>query len=301
MLNIIIPTKNRENELTRLLEALNKSYSVIDKVIIVDSSDKIFKNLNLYKNLKITYEHTDIKSAAIQRNIGMSLVSDRCKFLAFLDDDVIPNQEYFDELIDTLLENKAVGVSGLAINPKKSKQNYQNNFLKLTKRLFYLDSKKMGTVLSSGVNIPINLGNNLNKIVQTQWLIGCALWDYQAVRNLRFDNRLFGQSLGEDVLFSLKASKIGLLFVNTHTILEHTESINQRPGQFNFYRMWIRNRYFIVKELANKKAIVAFHWCNIGKVLILFALTLKSPFKSLGGISGIIAGYIDLAREPNAK
>lgn len=207
MLTIIIPTRNRENELTNLLQALVKIKTVIDDIIIVDSSDNIFQNLYHFSKLKINYVRTDIKSAAIQRNIGMSLVKENCKLLAFLDDDVIPNKEYFNDLIYTLIKNSSTGVSGLAINSKKNENFSSKNLATIFRLIFLLDSKKQGIVLKSGVNVPVKFEGNTNKITRSQWLIGCALWDFQKIKEIRFDTRLFGQSLGEDVIFSLKASK----------------------------------------------------------------------------------------------
>jgi GT2 family glycosyltransferase len=301
MLTIIIPTRNRENELTNLLQALVKIKTVIDEIIIVDSSDNIFQNLYQFSKLKINYVQTDIKSAAIQRNIGMSLVKENCKLLAFLDDDVIPNKEYFNDLIYTLIKNSATGVSGLAINSKKNKNFSSKKLATIFRLIFLLDSKKQGIVLKSGVNVPVKFEGNTNKITKSQWLIGCALWDFQKIKEVRFDTRLFGQSLGEDVIFSLKASKSGSLLVNAEVYLEHTESMKERPNHFNFYRMWVRNRYYIVKEISTKKYQPAFHWCNFGKSILLFIFILKDPIKSVKSLAGMFYGYFDLVRSDNAN
>jgi GT2 family glycosyltransferase len=300
MLTVIIPTRNRKKELNNVLQAIDFTNSTIDKVIVIDSSNKSLRGKNYSKNSKFVYFHTKIKSAAIQRNIGMSLVSDNCKFLAFLDDDVIPDREYFNQLINALKKNKATGVSGLAVNSKKFHSNNNNKLSTFYKYIFLLDSKKRGVVLKSGVNIPIKFEAKSSGTVQTQWLIGCSIWDFQKIKNLRFDSRLFGQSLGEDVLFSLKASKIGALIVNLGTHLEHTESSKQRPNNLEFYRMWVRNRYYIVKELSEAKFHPAFHWCNFGKLIILLVFFVKSPRNSLDGLGGLTYGYIDLVKELNA-
>ena len=301
MLTVIIPTRNREKELNNLLGALGQTSNAIDEIIIIDSSDENSHNQIYNSKTKIVYHRTLIKSAAIQRNIGMSFVDTRCKYLSFLDDDVLPNVDYFDKLIDTLKNNNAIGVSGIAINSKKLNKKKKNALSTIYRYIFLLDSKRKGVILNSGVNIPVMKSTNSHKIEQTEWLIGCALWDFQKIKDLRFDNRLFGQSLGEDVLFSLKASRIGPLVVDLKTYLEHTESGIERPNQFEFYRMWIRNRYYIVTELTGKKCQPAFHWCNLGKSIILFTFTVKNPIKSISGLMGIVFGYFDLIRGKNAN
>jgi len=300
-LSIVIPTRNREKELTNLLKSLNHTSTGIDEIIIVDSSDKKSQNLNFNNDFKIVYHHTSTRSAAIQRNIGISLINANTEFIAFLDDDVLVGIDYFKELIDTLIKYDAIGVSGIAVNSKELNTRSTNKLSTLYRRIFLLGSRKEGIILNSGVNIPVTNCVNQNYIVQAKWLIGCAMWDFQRIKDLRFDSRLFGQSLGEDVLFSLKASRLGSLFVNLNTHLEHTESDAGRPNQFEFYRMWVRNRYFIVCELVEKKYHIDFHWCNLGKSIILFASIIKNPSKSISGLAGLTFGYFDLIRRKDAN
>jgi GT2 family glycosyltransferase len=301
MLTVIIPTRNRVKELNNLLRALDQTNNFIDEIIIIDSSNKNSHGLIYSSNTKIVYHHTLVKSAAIQRNIGISFVNASCKYLSFLDDDVLPNTDYFDKLIDTLNNNNAIGVSGVAINSKKLNKKKKNKLFTIYKYIFLLDSKQEGVILNSGVNIPVITSNSSYKIVQAEWLIGCALWDFQKIKDLRFDNRLFGQSLGEDVLFSLKARRLGPLFVDLRTQLEHTESGIERPNQFEFYRMWVRNRHYIVSELTGKNFQPPFHWCNLGKSIILFVFMIKNPIKSIRGLMGMTFGYFDLMGRKNAN
>jgi hypothetical protein len=65
--------------------------------------------------------------------------------------------------------------------------------------------------------------------------------------------------------------------------------------------MWVRNRCYIVSELTGKKYQPAFHWCNLGKSIILFAFIVKNPVKSISGLMGIVFGYFDLIRGKNAN
>ena len=183
MLTVIIPTRNREKELNNLLKALAAINTVIDEIIIIDSSDNNSNNLKLSGNTKIVYQHTLIKSAAIQRNIGISLINTSCKYLAFLDDDVLPTIDYFDKLINTLRNKNAIGVSGVAVNSKKQKKIEKSKLSTIYRHIFLLDSKREGVILSSGVNIPVIISGSSHKVVQTEWLIGCALWDFQKIIN----------------------------------------------------------------------------------------------------------------------
>jgi hypothetical protein len=71
-------------------------------------------------------------------------------------------------------------------------------------------------------------------------------------------------------------------------------------NHFIFYRLWVRNRYFIVSQLTDKKYKPTFHWCNFGKSIILFIFIAKNPVKSVTGLAGMAFGYFDLIRKQNA-
>jgi GT2 family glycosyltransferase len=239
----------------------------------------------VYADTRIVYQTTEIKSAAVQRNIGMELVPESTKYLAFLDDDVQIDQNYFSKLIDTLNSTGAIGVSGLAINPKaKSASNTLKNSFS---RFFLNDSKKNGIILRSGINIPVK--DKSPRPIKAQWLIGCSIWNYHKVKSVRFEKDFFGQSLGEDVIFSLKASELGSLFVDTSVKICHFETEIMRPNSEEFTYMWVTNRLRIVQSSKNPKLnLMPYHWANLGKLLqILFVANHEKKSK----VKGFLKGY----------
>lgn len=300
MLTVVIPTRNRQHELLNLLERL-LSFKNAFEIVVVDSSD--IKNCDqiFTENNRIKYIRTDIKSAAIQRNIGLKEITKECKYVAFLDDDVMPNFDYFDELISLIKEKNAVGVSGLAKNSKRLRPNKTNLLNDRFRRFFLLSSKNEGSVTRSGVNIPAKTRNGPPYIVKVDWLIGCSVWDFQKIQGLRFNSNFFGQSLGEDVLFSLQASRIGTLYVDTSVILEHSESKVGRPSEFDFYSMWVRNRYAIVTELHGRRFQLEFHWSNLGKFLALIFTIFANPIQRVRAMAGIFVGYYQIFELRNAS
>lgn len=300
MLTVVIPTRNRQLELLNLLERLLNFKNTFE-IIVVDSSN--IKNCDqiITKNNRISYIYTDIKSAAIQRNIGLKEISRGCKYVAFLDDDVLPNFDYFDKLISLINEKNAVGVSGFAKNSKRLSFNKTNILSDRFRRFFLLASKNEGSVTKSGVNIPAKIRNSPPYTVKVDWLIGCSVWDFQKIQGLRFDSNFFGQSLGEDVLFSLQASRRGTLYVDTSVILEHSESRVGRPSEFSFYCMWVRNRYAIVTELHGRRFQLEFHWSNLGKFLALIVTIFINPVQRVKAMAGIFVGYYQIFELRNAS
>jgi hypothetical protein len=109
------------------------------------------------------------------------------------------------------------------------------------------------------------------------------------MKSVRFENDFFGQSLGEDVIFSLKASEFGSLFVDTSVEICHLESDMMRPNSEEFTFMWVTNRLRIVQTSRNSRLnLIPYHWANLGKFLqILFVTNHGKKSK----VKGFLRGY----------
>ena len=290
--SVVIPTRNRENSLRNLVNKINRQTLLPDEIIIVDSSEK---KQFLYDDVdkSIKYLHTDKKSSAKQRNIGLSSVRENTQFLFFLDDDTNPESTYFEDMISTLMSLNAVGVSGIAINPGKIarvKPAGVNGFLK---KISFLDSKYDGKLLISGIGIPVREGES--SIIEVEWLIGCSCWDFQKIKSLKFEEDFMGYSLGEDVIFSVKARKIGKLFVNCNIALNHMELPQADPSVIKFYYMWVYYRFRLSRYVDNKIIFYfAFHLSVLAKVIYLLIEMPIKPIKNLKQLTGLTLGLLNI-------
>ena len=215
MISVIIPTRNRPADLLSVLNCIAAQSLKITEVIVIDSSDyfsPISKSATW--DYFLQHHHVSVRSAAVQRNIGMNFISNDCEFLCFLDDDVQPNTFYASQLISGINRLDAVGISGIALNPLKNEtmRRVPKGFYGTIQRVFGLDSMQDGKLLSSGVNIPVRI--YAGEIQEVDWLIGCSIWNYKAISDLRFEPDFRGQSLCEDVIFSIRAKERGRLFVD---------------------------------------------------------------------------------------
>lgn len=294
MLTIVIPTFNRHSLLRELLIKLH-SLTYIDAVIVVDSSENALTNIPHFTNFKFKYIRSEIASAAVQRNIGIEATDVTCNYLAFLDDDVIPSETYFQNLISELEAENFVGISGLAINSNKFSNSPR---VKRTKsvfhRLFLLDSDVQGKLLLSGVNVPVRIPNR--GACSVDWLIGCSIWKYERIGNTRFEKDFIGASLGEDVIFSFRMSKKGKLAVHSNVILNHLESDIERVQGIEFWEMWMKYRFRLVEVRGKKKShLAAYWWSSIGQFLILLLKQIfrRDEYKSY---KGIIRGALKLGK-----
>ena len=300
MISVLIATRNRPKLLVNLLNNINSQSVKPNLIVVVDSSDSNHQVRNLAsikKNLNIKYLNTDIRSAAIQRNIGLDLIPINTKFIFVLDDDVIVERDYIEQIIKNFTDKSIVGISGVSRNNKAISKNQFSN---LVRRIFFLYSNKMGKVTLGGINIPF-IEKFSSELQRSDWLIGCAAWRFSAIKNRRY-KKFLGQSLFEDVIFSIEMSKVGQLVVDPKIIFEHKESELERPNYHDFYVMWIHNRYFVIKEMMGSSIkYLAFHWTNLGKLLQISTEIIMFRRQGLIKLSGFIDGYIKLLKTIKLK
>lgn len=292
---VVIPTRNRDHSLKNLLNRIVHQTLAPVEIIIVDSSEiKISSYETIDKSIK--YLHTTEKSAAKQRNIGMRSVKEDVQVLFFLDDDTNPNSTYFEDMLDTLLSLNAIGVSGLAINPGKNERIKPSGLIGFLKKISFLDSNIDGKMLISGIGIPVRKGNN--SIIEVEWLIGCSCWDFQKIKKLKFEEDFIGYSLGEDVIFSVQAGKLGKLFVNSNIILNHLELPQTDLNIIKHNYMWVYYRFRLSKYISNKTIFyLGFYLSILSKLLFLLINMPRRPIISIKQISGLILGLINIFRD----
>ena len=260
-----------------------------DELIIVDSSDDDYLSDDLTNTPNVKYSKTKIRSAAVQRNIGLDQIGDS-SHVFFLDDDVAPESNYFEKCINILESSGAVGVSGVALNPNASVlRTYPAGLIGLYHKLFLLDSKKDGILLTSGVNVPVR--DYSDNIFDVDWLIGCSGWLTKEIGDTRFESDFLGQSLSEDVIFSVRMSEKGRLVTVPSIVLSHDESEIARPTKAEFWKMWMVNRYRLV-QVANfgLSGKFAYWWASLGQLGILCYSKAIKPSYQQGSIKGLISG-----------
>ena len=120
---LIIPTRNRPNELHSTLKFLSKNKIKFYKTIIVDSSDE-----NLRKEIVNICNKFSVKiyfskpSTSKQRNIGLKkLIKNKLEFVMFLDDDLKFYRNSFNIMNSHIKKNKHK-YSGFSFNSTNQKK-----------------------------------------------------------------------------------------------------------------------------------------------------------------------------------
>lgn len=292
---VIIPTRNRPELLLSLLGSISKQTLLPQKVIVVDSSEvPLDLTLLVDFNFGIELIKTSLASAAGQRNLGIDSLSDKNIFLMFLDDDTVPEPDYIENLSSTMRKTNAIGISGVTVGLNKKLQSRANSGISFAfRRLFFLESKTDGSITKGGIGIPVRMG--VGEPVEVKWLIGCSIWNFETISDIRFEKDFIGQSLGEDVIFSYLCSKRGKLFVDPGIHLTHVESSIGRPDSFAHQEMWIVNRFRLFQKMDGRFwKYIYFNWTNLGRLFSLIAKFFVSPSKAFETIKGFTAGYFHL-------
>ncbi|MFK7030536.1 glycosyltransferase family 2 protein [Flavobacterium oreochromis] len=320
---VIICTYKRKKSLYTLLESIRLQSCYPNEILIVDGSpDTETKNMILeqdYTNLSYYQVLEEDRGLTRQRNFGIKKVNDESEIICFLDDDVILEANYFEELLQTyLVLPKALGVGGFITN----EVHWEKSEKELGLNYFYFDGFvrkepsrfKLRKILTLDSNCPpgyfplFSHGRSLSflppsgKIYPVEQLMGgVSSFRKRLFKEIYFSTYFEGYGLYEDADFTIRASKLGELYCNTNAKLVHHHAPSGRPNMVKYGKMVVRNGWYVWRvKNPNPKWIDRYKWHLITGVLLLIRMTniLKGSKKkeafqeSLGRIWGWISIFV---------
>lgn len=116
LFSVIIPTYQRHDKLSALLNILQNQKSKDFEVIIIDQSKRKWNGLENYSDLDLVYIHTNVKGAVKARNAAAFFA--RGEILAFTDDDCEPKSDWLSNSIKYFENGNVVALEG-SINSDK--------------------------------------------------------------------------------------------------------------------------------------------------------------------------------------
>lgn len=219
--SVIIATRNRAEHLCECLDSIATQSVRPREVIVVDTSDDDLTH-DVCREHAITYLRGTIRSAALQRNQGAECA--RGDLLFFLDDDVVLERAFIEEIVRVFEEDREKhvgGVSGIIVNQCYSPPSRLNRFLL---RVFVgrLNGSYAGRLVGPGVNfLPEDRPDSL---YQVEWLLsGCVAYRREVFLTHHFAESFFGYSFAEDVHLSARVGKWHALCCTTRARLYHKD------------------------------------------------------------------------------
>ncbi len=267
--SLIICTYMRPKPLLQLLQSVQGQTLYPDEILVIDGSvndetqqvlmEHPFENLCYFQ---VSGEHRGLTK---QRNYGIARVSDAMEIVCFLDDDVVLETDYFEQLIQTYSAYPdALGVGGLITN--ETKWEWAGEGYKVTSNEFFYDGwkrkdgsrfilrKKIGldSDCPPGYSSLFSHGRSVGflppsgKTYEVETLMGgVASYRKTVFETMQFSSYFEGYGLYEDADFSLRVSKVGKLYLNTAVRLSHFHAASGRPNQYRYGKMVVRNGWYV--------------------------------------------------------
>ncbi|MBL0059184.1 MAG: glycosyltransferase family 2 protein [Elusimicrobia bacterium] len=282
----VVPTKNRPQEMGRLLASLERQSVLPAAIVIVDGgSYSLQALLEQHTTIPIKYirEKTSITEA---RNRGIAELDPAIEHIGFLDDDLVFEPRALEALMRFWSTADAL-VGGAGFNIVNHPVRRTGNILKWP---FFLDCKSEGKILRSGYNTTYCPVETTQKV---SWLYGGAtMWKREVLSTFRFDEWYEGYGLMEDIDFSYSVSKKYDLYVVSGAAVLHLHAPGDRVADFTFGQMQIINRYNFVRKHP-ELSFPLFWWASFGQALENFARWIvfkKRSFisKCFGNVAGMV-------------
>lgn len=251
--SIVIPTRDRPNDLKNLLSSILIQTVLPKEVIVVDDSgdDKTkvlidsLQNEFLKVGVKIKYLRGGEKGVAQKRNIGfLHSTGDIC---FFIDDDIILDKNYIKKILEVYEKYpNALGVAGHITMESFRFSQLSNTIKRIFLEFHFTPNACIARPL--GISYPYPL----TKIIKCQWLnAGTVSYKREILRDFKWDENLKTYSISEDKDLSYRIYKRypDSLFMTPYAKAIHTRSPTARfPRKYIVYMEVAHSAYVFYKN-----------------------------------------------------
>lgn len=281
---IIIPTGGRSEAIARTLASIKQFAPKTEVIVIGDRDDEPTRRLLRESFSWITYMEIDERSAVVKRNLGITCATN--DILIFVDDDVIVETDWLNNLLRHFLDDSVGGVGGrvkvpgIGVGPA---------------------SLATGTIRNGFV-----IGNwnpPIKTTVEVQHLIGCNMsFRKGLVMKLGgFDNFFRSCNFREDTDLCLRIGRVGYrIFFDPGATLTHEALGRKRQGSRWVY-YYVRNTFYLYLkyQVGRSSSLGSFfrglffppkEYASISGVRVW--ITLVTPIVTVGGIVAGFLGYL---------
>ncbi len=263
---IVVPTKDRPDDLRKMLASLQAQTRKPDQLIVVDGSDPDVRSVveEFASTLAPEYVRVIPPSLARQRNAGMAALRPDITLAGYIDDDIVLEPEAVQRML-AFWDAAPADVGGAAFNITN---NPRPRGLAL-KRLFGVDHPTPGILMRSG--FPSSIGCQ-QKTIETEWLYGGAtVWRREVIKRFPYDEWFIGTGFMEDVDFSFNVRRHYRLALVGDAKLAHYSYPVRRERQFLLGRWQVLNRMYIVRKYRSRGLSPLHAWLASCGVLLLNA------------------------------
>lgn len=247
-ISVVISTFERVKYVNQLLLSIKEQTFLPNEIIIVDSSNENI-SYNYPAGLKVRKVYSKVAQLTYQRNLGVK--NTECDLILHIDDDVILESNYIENILNTFDKYNDIDVVGGYILNEWDKTNFRNS--KVVRLLNYLGfssgSLLPGSVSDSGIFIELQGLKKEVGIYKTDFISGTSF----AVRSRVYKKYNHPENInkygGEDKVFSRMISKDFQLVINTNARLIHLfAQSGNRDSDYTSYKNTVRFNIYIQKN-----------------------------------------------------
>jgi len=255
-LAVLIPTKDRPEQIKTLLQGIAEQSVSCGRIIIVATGKDISSEVMAFSDcLPVEYHYSETPGQIRQRNIGISLLNQQTKLVACLDDDIALTPTAFEEMINfwNQIEPNTAGVGFNITNEAAFR-------FSALKYILGLGGSRPGQVLRSGANMSIA---SVKKTIRSHWLNGGAtVWRQAVLKDNPYKEIDTRWAVYEDVIFSYPLGKQYPLYICATAKVAHHHII-QPISDESIYRFRGRTTalwhlYFVCQN--RDLSILAYIW-----------------------------------------
>jgi len=295
-LSLIICTYMRPNSLKNLLDSVAVQSFVPHEVLVIDGSNNLETSALIQTTtytFPLSYYLVEAANRGLtkQRNFGVSKVHPIMDLVSFLDDDIVLEPTYFEEIRNSFLQDKqVVGVGGIDLKEstftkKNTNQKYNSNYFEFDgwvkkESSRNLIRKRLGLLSDKQPDLIPEYSHGRSGLPPTgksyevdHFMGGIATYKFELFKKITFSNFFIGYGLYEDFDFCVRASKFGKLLVNTKAQVWHHHAPSGRPNLYEYGKMVVRNGWYVWRVKYPKpsfKAKVKWHLITLLLLLLRF-------------------------------
>ena len=288
VLAFVIPTKDRGEDLRRMLRSLVAQTRLPDQVIVVDGSGvEVSWCVAEFPELRIDYVRLLPPSLSAQRNAGMAMLRAEITHAGYLDDDVVLELDAVYEMA-SFWGSADSDVGGAAFNNVNDVRSGSSGL----PRRSDLAGPSLGRIAPSGI---VRELGEVKTNFEADWLCGGTVWRREVVDTYSYDNWFQGTGFMEDVDYSYGVRERYRLFVLAAARLAHFTPPVRPDRQFLFGKWQVVNRMYIVRKYRHRGLSLRKAWG--ASLLLLVSNSLRGIFyrpsglwdRGLGNMAGIVS------------
>jgi len=291
-----------------------------------DDTEKIISSYG-FNGLIIIYYNVpaEFRGLTNQRNFGINHLPEEAEIVAFLDDDIKVEPDYFEKLLETYEKQPdAIGVGGIDLNDNNYYKKEPD--VKYSKYHYYeLDGWVIIEPLRNKVRKVFGLMTNLqpgiipeyshgrstlppgSKTYEVEHFMGgIASYRRELLENVKFSKFFSGYGLYEDFDFCVRALKYGKLYVNTNAKVWHYHEPSGRPDFYKYGKMVVRNGWYVWRVRFPSPSLEArYKWhattLLLAKIRLLNVITGPQRINALKDYLGRIYAWIGVIARPPVR